>query len=78
MDTNAFLVYGKRNCPWCTKAKQLLDKLQMFYVYMDVAEDTDLRERLKAAGHKTVPVVFLGDELIGGYNELTEWVQKNG
>lgn len=69
-----YLVIGKQNCPYCDKAKALLDRNQEEYIYIDITSGdcvTDsvwrdfLVETLKA---RTVPQVF---KLIpGGYEGL--------
>ena len=70
-----YLVIGKRNCPYCDKAKKHLEDLGEAYVYVDITSGdciTDsvwkhfLVEDLKA---KTVPQVF---KLVGGFTELKE------
>lgn len=69
-----YLVIGKQNCPYCDKAKALLDRNREKYIYIDITSGdcvTDsvwrdfLVETLKA---RTVPQVF---KLIpGGYEGL--------
>lgn len=75
-----FTVYSKPNCPFCDKAKALLELKGMQYqeriidvgqpkaegkVYVTVQE---LKEKVPTA--KSVPQIFNGDEHIGGFNEL--------
>jgi len=60
-------------------AKRLLKNLN--YQFDEVAIDTDpeLRQRLSAAngGWRTVPMIFIGEEFIGGFDELNK-LHKSG
>ena len=50
-------VYSKNNCPFCTKAKQ----------------DADARKRIVDAGLRTVPQIYINEQLLpGGYNGLAD------
>lgn len=67
-------VYSKDNCPYCIRAKQYLDRLGIEYEEINVSTDPTMREWLKARGHRTVPQIYLGDELFveGGCDGLTK------
>lgn len=78
-------IYGKKNCPFCTKAKNLADQLSNFredfsFEYTDFEEKGMTKETL---GEKlnvtveTVPQILLDGELIGGYTDLEAYVRKN-
>lgn len=72
-----FIVYGRDNCPYCVKAKELLDSRGLQYEYIDVSENQDAREFIKSIGCTTVPQVFYDDDVyIGGYTELVKWVAE--
>jgi glutaredoxin len=70
-----YFVIGKSDCPYCDKAKALLEKDNTAYVYKDLnrlpVEKRELwKQVIKTELNKTtVPVVF---NLIGGYDELKE------
>jgi glutaredoxin 3 len=59
-------------CPYCHAAKSLLDDLGLSYEETDVERDPELRARLSAenGGYRTVPMIFLGEDFIGGYTDL--------
>jgi glutaredoxin 3 len=58
-------------CPFCVRAKRLLDRKQVPYEEVDVAGDDAVREKLTAqTGMQTVPQIFIGDECVGGSDEL--------
>jgi len=66
------IVWSKTPCPYCENAKKLLDIKGIEYEVRDVTAGTWTKEQLLEAvpNARTVPQVFLDDELIGGYTEL--------
>lgn len=67
------IVYTKDYCPYCVKAKALLKVRGVEFEEVDVVRhpDSDFYQKLMArSGMKTVPQIFHGDRLIGGYSEL--------
>ncbi|SFS47235.1 glutaredoxin 3 [Halostagnicola kamekurae] len=66
-------VYTKENCPYCEKAKDLLDAKGVEYETYNVTGDEELFEEMveRADGRKTAPEVFIDDELIGGWDETS-------
>jgi glutaredoxin 3 len=64
-------VYTKENCPFCVRAKRLLDKKGVAYEEISVEGDDDLRVWLvEKTGQRTVPQIFAGDRSLGGYSDL--------
>lgn len=67
------LIYTKDACPFCVQAKALL--VQKGIDFMEVNIGTDmLREDFIAMfpEQKTVPLIFIDGQKIGGYSELKE------
>lgn len=65
-------VYLTHWCPYCQQAKRLLDRKGVAYEEVDVDGDNATRSWLrKATGQHTVPQIFIGDESIGGFSELS-------
>jgi glutaredoxin 3 len=66
------VVYSGPSCPYCTKAKALLDKKNVAYVEFNVKEDgAKLTEMLElSGGRKTIPQIFIDDKHIGGCDDL--------
>ncbi len=63
-------LYTSDYCPYCDAAKGLLQQLKIPFEEIDVS-DPEAKAELKArTGWRTVPQVFIGEELIGGYQEL--------
>lgn len=64
-------VYTTPSCPYCMKAKQLLTSLEVSFEEVDVAAHSEARaEIIEKHNWQTVPAIFIGNELIGGYDEL--------
>src|SRR5690606_29742975 len=69
---NKIKLYTTPTCPYCVAAKQLLGKKGYDYEDIDVARNPQLRAEVSKAqnGYPTVPMIFIGDEFIGGYQQL--------
>ena len=64
-------LYTKDYCPYCTKAKNLLDSLWATYEEVDVTHDIDtLISIAKKSGLRTVPQIFIDDICLGGYDSI--------
>lgn len=72
-------IYSTKTCPYCVKAKVLLDKKGAAYQEIDVTDDDEARMDLikKANGIRTVPQIFIDDNHIGGCDDLYD-LDKNG
>jgi glutaredoxin 3 len=64
-------VYTTPVCPFCVRAKRLLQARGIAYEEFDVANDPDLRDDVvQRSGRRTVPQIFIDGEAIGGFDEL--------
>ena len=64
-------VYTTDFCGYCVQAKNLLKKRSIPFEEVNVQNDQDKRAWLvKATGRRTVPQIFIGDDPIGGSDEL--------
>jgi glutaredoxin 3 len=64
-------VYTKNNCPYCDRAKALLESKGVAYTAVNIEEDQDARTFLLDQGLRSVPQVFNNTTLIqGGYQGL--------
>lgn len=65
-------LYTTSYCPFCTRAKALLNRKGVEFDEIDVTDDDDLRETMvkRAGGRRTVPEIFINDRIVGGYDEL--------
>jgi glutaredoxin 3 len=58
-------------CPYCQRAKHLLQQKQVVFSEINVEEDPKLREEMIArSNRRTVPQIFIGDNHVGGCDEL--------
>ena len=66
------VIYSKTRCPYCVAAKNLLTQKGVTFeeIMMDdrPEEYAKLKER---TGMMTVPQIFINDQLVGGYSELS-------
>lgn len=70
-DNNRVEIYSTKYCPYCTRAKVLLDSKGVSYVEFRVDRDIKLRQEMEARSRrKSVPQIFVGDKHIGGFDEL--------
>jgi glutaredoxin 3 len=66
-------VYSKNNCPFCDRAKQLLESKGVTYNEVNIELDPESRQMLLDKGLRSVPQIFHGYELIeGGFQGLTK------
>ncbi len=64
-------VYVTNYCPYCVKAKALLTKRGIEFDVVDVTNDQAKRDWLvKASGMRTVPQIFIGEESVGGSDDI--------
>jgi GrxC family glutaredoxin len=65
------IVYTTTYCPYCKRAKSLLDSLGLAYEEIDLTEDDTLREKIiQKYQWQTVPVIVIDGVCIGGYDDL--------
>ncbi len=64
-------IYFKSWCPYSRRALRLLDRKGVNYTAIDVTDDREreleMRER---AGRTSVPQIFVGDQHLGGYDDI--------
>lgn len=67
------VIYSKTYCPFCVRAKNLLEDKGVTFEEVMVDSDPALFEELKKkSGMMTVPQIFIDDKLVGGYTELAD------
>ncbi len=70
-------IYTSTFCGYCRAAKSLLIKKGVEYVEVDLSSDPQLRvEIVEKHKWRTVPIIIINDELIGGYFELVDLEKK--
>lgn len=68
------VVWSRDHCPYCVSAKKLLEIKGIEYEERNISSGQWTREQLLEAvpNARTVPQIFLDDQLIGGYDRLQE------
>ncbi|TSB05349.1 glutaredoxin 3 [Sphingorhabdus contaminans] len=67
-------IYTKFGCPYCVRAKHLLETKGVTYSEYDVTMGGPKRDEMvaRAPGARTVPQIFINDVAIGGSDDLRE------
>ena len=65
-------IYSTLFCPYCARAKSLLERKGVKYINFDIIEDVSKREEMlkRAGGRTSVPQIFIDGEHIGGCDDL--------
>jgi glutaredoxin 3 len=66
------VIYTKPTCPFCVRAKMLLEQKGVEFTEFDIAAQPGLRDEMieKANGGYTVPQIFINDQHIGGCDDM--------
>ncbi|WP_286237074.1 glutaredoxin 3 [Neptuniibacter halophilus] len=65
------IIYTTTWCPYCIRAKMLLDHKQVEYTEIKVDGDLSKRQEMtRLSGGHTVPQIFIGGTPIGGCDEM--------
>jgi len=65
-------IYTTNHCPFCVKAKSLLNKKKIKFSEIDVSHNETLREKMSAManGARSVPQIFADDVHIGDCDKI--------
>ncbi len=65
-------IYYWTTCPYCVRARKLLDSKGVPYVGYDITGDEGARAKMieRTGGSRTVPQIFINDRLIGGCDDI--------
>lgn len=68
---NNVIIYCSNWCPYCTRAKQLLEKKGVAYEEISVDGKPDVRAAMaEKAGRTSVPQIWIGEQHVGGCDDL--------
>ena len=72
MSQKSVEIYTWSTCPYCMRAKQLLDSKGAGYNEFDVTMGGPKKDEMlsRAPDARTVPQIFIGDTYVGGSDEL--------
>jgi glutaredoxin 3 len=71
-----YVLFTKESCPFCTVAKNLLEKEQEVYVAYDIDEHPSIKSFLLDSGLKTVPQIFDNGYHVGGCDSLIDYLAR--
>jgi glutaredoxin 3 len=67
------LIYSTQVCPYCIRAKRLLQRKGVDYEEILVDQDRSrLKEMLERSQRRTVPQIFIDSHHVGGYDDMAE------
>ena len=69
--TQRVVMYATRYCPYCMRARALLDEKGVEFQEIRVDNDWEKRREMEVKSRRrTVPQIFIGGRHVGGYDEL--------
>lgn len=72
-------LYTTRFCPFCVRAKMLLDSKKVEYQEIAVDYDAEQRQTMqRLSGQLTVPQIWIRDQHVGGCDELYQLEREGG
>lgn len=71
-------IWTKENCPYCVRAKALLEQQGVEYTEFKIGKDATREQLLEIApSARTVPQIWLEGSYVGGYTELAAFYGKS-
>ena len=79
-DISNILLYSKDKCGYCVKAKLLLNNLGLNYTEKKFEDFSSTEALFEDIGKnvRSMPQIKINGELIGGYNQLVEYLHDKG
>jgi glutaredoxin 3 len=72
MSTPEIVMYSTHVCPYCDRARALLQRKNA--TFREIKVDTQPEERAvmmtRTGGRRTVPQIFIGDRHVGGFDDM--------
>jgi glutaredoxin 3 len=73
------IMYTTSWCPYCARAKELLERKGVGLEEIDVdARPEARREMMARSGRRTVPQIFIGEKHVGGCDDLYDLDARGG
>ncbi len=71
--SNKIEIYSRSNCTYCVMAINYFDARGLQYKVLNTDDPKIFNEMMKRNPHaRTVPQIFIDNELVGGYTDLIE------
>ncbi len=75
---NKVQIYTTSYCPYCIRAKHLLENKGVEYEEINLDKNPEKKlETMQKLNWRTVPIILIGGELIGGYDQLASLERSN-
>lgn len=73
MSKSQVVMYSTAMCPYCVRAKNLLQHkgVEFEEIRIDINRDL-MQEMIQRSGRRTVPQIFIGDHHVGGFDDMAE------
>tara|TARA_B100002051_G_C16687805_1_gene613619 strand:- start:708 stop:968 length:261 start_codon:yes stop_codon:yes gene_type:complete len=70
-------IYSTNVCPYCDRAKQLLDAKGATYTEYFIDQDLGLRQEMleRCGGRRTVPQIIIAGQAVGGFDDIKKLEQ---
>jgi glutaredoxin len=69
------VIYGKKQCPFCDKAKMVCEQRGFDYEYYEMDKDFTLEFiQFKFPSAKTFPQIIVDGTHVGGYTDMMELI----
>ena len=73
------VMYTTQSCPYCKRARKLLQDKQVAFTDIDVESADVMREEMRRrSGRTSVPQIFIGDTHVGGCDDLHALEARGG
>lgn len=77
--TPRIVMYTTTYCGYCERARRVLRARQIPFDEVDVTRDPARRRQvILETGHRTVPVILIDGQLLGGSDELVDLERAGG
>ena len=63
------VIYSSNTCGYCTMAKEYFNENNVEYTEKNVSTDLEARKELMSKGFMGVPVIYVEDEVIQGFDK---------
>jgi len=71
------IIWSKYHCPYCDQAKALMNAKGIEFEERKIGDGYTKEELLEAVPNaRTVPQIFINDQLIGGFTELKKFLAE--
>jgi glutaredoxin 3 len=71
------IVWSKHHCPYCDQAKRLLESKGIEFEERNISLGYTKEQLLEAVPNaRTVPQIFIDDQLVGGFTELKKYFEQ--